>query len=255
MSRKKCLNCDETLIGKYCGHCGQKSDVKRIDWHHLVHDIPHSIFHLEKGFFLTLKMMIVSPGMVIREYLDGKRAKYFRPLTYLFILGTIAGLIYLKSPLYMEMAKTGESLEMAGMIQNLVGKYYNIISVALIPIYSFFVWLFYRRERNFVEIVTAHFFIMGSTSIFAVTTLVFLVSTDMGLVFGISMISSLASLTYYVYAYSTTFVTRKLSSRIWIGILLVILNNLITVIIAIVLAGYYITYILKRDNLELEFTL
>jgi hypothetical protein len=155
----------------------------------------------------------------------------------------------------MEMAKTGESLEMAGMIQNLVGKYYNIISVALIPIYSFFVWLFYRRERNFVEIVTAHFFIMGTTSILAVTTLVFLVSTDMGLVFGISMISSLASLTYYVYAYSTTFVTRKLSSRIWIGILLVILNNLITVIIAIVLAGYYITYILKRDNLELEFTL
>jgi hypothetical protein len=255
MSRKKCLNCGETVLEKYCSHCGQKTDTKRLNWHHLIHDIPHSIFHLEKGFFLTLKMMIINPGLVIREYLDGKRAKYFRPLTYLFILGTIAGLIYLNTPIYLEMAKNAESAEMAKVIQDLVGKYYNIVSVVLIPFYSFSVWLFYKRERNFVEIVTAHFLIMGTVSVLALLNLLYNISTDKGLIMGLGFMSTIASLAYYVYVYSTAFVSRKPTARLLIGITLVILNNLITIVIIILVAIIYVLNFTNRENVNIDFSL
>jgi hypothetical protein len=255
MSRKKCLNCGETTIHNYCSHCGQKSDTKKIDWHYLVHDVPHSVFHLDKGFLPTLIGMIIRPGNVIKEYLDGKRVKYFRPLTYLFILGTIAGLIYLNAPINLEMAKTADTVELVSNIQRLFGKYYNIFTVAMIPLYSFFVWLFYRRERNFVEIMTAHFLIMGTVSLLVVLNLVQYITQDIGFIAVASVLSTMLSLVYYTYTYATSFESREPWARWLIAIFLVIITNVLTVLLAIALAVFYIVVIMQRDNMEINLSL
>jgi hypothetical protein len=68
-----CLNCGHKYAGNFCNECGQKAKVKRLDWHYLVHEIPHSIFHIDKGFFFTLKEMIKHPGILIREYRDERK--------------------------------------------------------------------------------------------------------------------------------------------------------------------------------------
>lgn len=36
----KCLNCNNEIIGKFCHHCGQKTDTHRITAKHFViHDL------------------------------------------------------------------------------------------------------------------------------------------------------------------------------------------------------------------------
>ncbi|WP_071840008.1 DUF3667 domain-containing protein [Sediminibacterium salmoneum] len=74
----KCLNCESQTIGKYCHNCGQKTDTKRLDFIHFIsHDLIHGVFHFDKGLPLTVKELIVRPGKVARNYIQGKRISYY----------------------------------------------------------------------------------------------------------------------------------------------------------------------------------
>jgi len=83
---KICKNCGQTVEKKYCPDCGQKVSVKRIELKHLLHDIPHAIFHVDSGFFYNLKQLFIRPGAAIKDYLEGRRKLFFHPVTYLAIL-------------------------------------------------------------------------------------------------------------------------------------------------------------------------
>ena len=67
---KTCKNCGQPVEKKYCPDCGQKVSVKRIELKHLLHDIPHAIFHVDSGFFYNLKQLFTRPGAAIKDYLD-----------------------------------------------------------------------------------------------------------------------------------------------------------------------------------------
>jgi hypothetical protein len=89
-----CKNCGAPSDQTFCGTCGQKIHVHRFDAKHiLLHEIPHSIFHLDKGFLLTTKALIKRPGHFIREYLEGKRANHYGPIQYVFIIGIVIGIM------------------------------------------------------------------------------------------------------------------------------------------------------------------
>jgi len=83
---KICKNCGQPVEKKYCPDCGQKVSVKRIELKHLLHDIPHAIFHVDSGFFYNLKQLFIRPGAAIKDYLEGRRKLFFHPVTYLAIL-------------------------------------------------------------------------------------------------------------------------------------------------------------------------
>ena len=91
-----CANCDRAIDGpeqKYCPNCGQRTPVSRIDWHFLVHEVPHSIFHVDGGILYTLAQLLTRPGHTIREYVQGQRIRHFKPLLLIVILGAVVTLI------------------------------------------------------------------------------------------------------------------------------------------------------------------
>ena len=81
-----CRNCGEYIEKEYCTHCGQKREEHRIHLKSLLHDIPHAIFHVDSGFFYNVKQLFKRPGFAIRDYLEGRRKRFFHPITYLAIL-------------------------------------------------------------------------------------------------------------------------------------------------------------------------
>ncbi len=93
--RKHCKNCGQHLIleQKFCPTCGQKADTGRIDFHFLIHEIQHGIFHVDKGILYSIKMLFTKPGHTIREYLEGRRKNHFKPVLFVVILGTLCGLL------------------------------------------------------------------------------------------------------------------------------------------------------------------
>ena len=47
-----CQNCGYVSEQKFCSNCGQPMQVHRIDIRHLLHEVAHTFWHLEKGISL-----------------------------------------------------------------------------------------------------------------------------------------------------------------------------------------------------------
>lgn len=80
-----CKNCGQELNQKYCPNCGQKANVGRITLGQLIRDLPHVVFHVDKGFLYNFFSLARRPGPSIRDYLDGKRKPFFHPASYLVL--------------------------------------------------------------------------------------------------------------------------------------------------------------------------
>lgn len=89
-----CKNCHQHLLlhQKYCHNCGQKCDTHRINFHFLIHELQHGIFHVDGGIIYTLKSLFTKPGQSIRNYLEGKRQPHFKPVMLVVFLGGLCGL-------------------------------------------------------------------------------------------------------------------------------------------------------------------
>ena len=74
-----CLNCDTQLMGAHCHNCGQRAHIHR-SLRGFMHDLMHGVLHFEGKFWRTMPLLIWRPGKVMREYIDGKRAKYLSPV-------------------------------------------------------------------------------------------------------------------------------------------------------------------------------
>ena len=83
-----CLNCNNTFVGKYCNVCGQKaytSHDKKVG--SLLHDVFHFITHVEGNIATTLKYIFFKPGVFSKEFCEGKKKKFFKPVSmYLIII-------------------------------------------------------------------------------------------------------------------------------------------------------------------------
>ena len=100
-----CKNCNNHFRGNFCSNCGQSASVEKINAAYFLHDIPHSVLHIDKGFFFTLKMMLTKPGYTLRQYLKGHRVQHYRPFGFVIIMSTICtllnkGVIHLLNDLY-----------------------------------------------------------------------------------------------------------------------------------------------------------
>jgi Protein of unknown function (DUF3667) len=116
-----CKNCSNVCDTHFCGECGQKMHVHRFDTKHIfLHEIPHSIFHLDKGFLLTTKELIKRPGHFIRDYIEGKRANHYGPIQYVFIIGIVIGVLInvFKSDPSQVIKEMPESMNVYKQLQN-----------------------------------------------------------------------------------------------------------------------------------------
>jgi len=85
-----CKNCGHQFDLKFCPNCGQKASVKRLEMKNLLQELPHAVWHLDRGFMYNLLELFKRPGYAIKDYLDGKRKPFYHPLSFmLIILGTM----------------------------------------------------------------------------------------------------------------------------------------------------------------------
>lgn len=89
-----CKNCHQIYTGHYCNNCGQSAETHKINAHFLWHDIQHGLLHFEKGILYSLKQLFSRPGHSIREFIEGKRVRHFKPLSLVVVLATLYGFMY-----------------------------------------------------------------------------------------------------------------------------------------------------------------
>lgn len=84
-----CLNCGAVLVGQYCGQCGQRATNRLISLWELMRDAFGDLFELDSRLWRTLVPLLVRPGLLTRDYLEGRRARYMPPFRMYLILSLI----------------------------------------------------------------------------------------------------------------------------------------------------------------------
>jgi Protein of unknown function (DUF3667) len=152
-----CKNCDTHFKGNYCPSCAQKASLSRLTVGSVIHELWHNFTHTDKGVVGLLVAMCKTPGKVIREYIDGKRKKYFSPYTF-FLLVT-ALLIYVSSLVFHYEDKLYHYNNEYGQYIN---KKYNLIVLLSLPFLAGILKLiFFKRKYNYAEWVVFFIFSFG----------------------------------------------------------------------------------------------
>jgi hypothetical protein len=84
-----CLNCGTTLSGQFCSSCGQRDIPPYPSTRELVVDAFWELSGWDGRFVSTVRALVQRPGMLTREFLEGRRARYLSPLR-LYLLASLA---------------------------------------------------------------------------------------------------------------------------------------------------------------------
>jgi Protein of unknown function (DUF3667) len=143
-----CLNCGAPLIGKYCHVCGQKAHVNRLTAKALMEEVVHFFTHAEETFFKTTLHYIIKPGITSLNYIEGKRKRYQKPVSYFLIWTGVYILLhnFILNQFHYELVlqKTEQTL-----VQEEANRFFrNHFSFFILPIMilsAFIIWLVLGR--------------------------------------------------------------------------------------------------------------
>lgn len=172
-----CKNCEHAFEGGFCNNCGQNSKVERINVKNFLNELTESVFQVNKGFFYTFKELFIRPGDSIREFINGKRKKHFKPIAYALVFSTLYFLLsqVIGENTWMYEFISGSSdvtnnsakgMEMPPIIV-WFSKNFAYATLVLLPIFSLASFIvFFRAGLNYLEHIVLNSYITGQQAIF-----------------------------------------------------------------------------------------
>ncbi|MEQ8473181.1 MAG: DUF3667 domain-containing protein [Marinoscillum sp.] len=87
----QCLNCGRKLerTFDYCPSCGQENNDNQISFGRLIKDFFANYFSLDSRFGRSIKPFFFKPGLLTKEFMDGKRVKYANPIRLYLVVSLI----------------------------------------------------------------------------------------------------------------------------------------------------------------------
>jgi len=235
MEALNCRNCNTTVDTKFCGHCGQAVQLKRVDRHYVIHEIEH-VLHFEKGILYTVKELLIRPGKNIKEFITDNRSRLVKPVIFIIV----TSLIYTVINHFFHLEEQyinyqGNESSATTSIFKWIQGHYGYANMIMGVFISLWLKLFFRKhDYNFFEILILLCFVMGTGM---------LILAIFALIQGVTKIdlfsvSGISSIVYCIWAIGNFFDKRKVSS--YLRGLAAYLLGIITFLIATVLLGFLI---------------
>jgi hypothetical protein len=186
----ECLNCGTALSRRYCPECGQKAAPVNSTFHELLHDFTHELLHVDGKIFRSVRLLLMRPGFLTREYFQGRKARYVSPIR-LYLIFSVAffgvSVIALRSqPFFaldeeVEIGSLGRALgleattpEEANAAMEAQAEWAPRVMFVLVPVSAFLVQLVTRGSgRNYPQHL--YFALHVHAAFFAVLTVTTLV--------------------------------------------------------------------------------
>jgi hypothetical protein len=82
-----CANCNTAIVPgqNYCSACGQKAPTPRLSLHEIGAEFVHALAHVDRSALSLIWQLLVRPGAVARDYVSGRRKRYFGPFAFLVV--------------------------------------------------------------------------------------------------------------------------------------------------------------------------
>jgi hypothetical protein len=91
----ECYNCKHPFFGneKFCPECGQINKNPKITFGSFVHEVFNGFISWDSKFWTTFIPLLIKPGKVSRDYIDGKRQRYANPFRFYLTISVLFFLI------------------------------------------------------------------------------------------------------------------------------------------------------------------
>ncbi len=238
-----CRSCKELITGNFCANCGQKR-FERIDKKYIINEIQQTVIQTDKGFFYTIKNLLVNIGKTAREYIDGNRVNHYRPLALVLILAGISTFISF------QIIGLNDALEeyyvaididmddpLSLLMVNFKTKYNSLIMLCYVPLYSICTKLAFREwGHNYYEHVVINAFVLSlymTLCILITYPVMYIFREDTITMFNISFISIIFYPIIYVWFFKNFYYESSLKTIIG-RVLLIMLYILISYILIII---------------------
>lgn len=132
-----CHNCGIRLAGAFCANCGQKVQELDPTLKHFLHDLTHELLHVDGKIFKSVWTLLVRPGVLTRDYFEGRRARWISPIR-LYLVWSVA---YFAFGALVEDDPTADQALSAG----------GRLMVVLLPLFAWFVSLAARKRKHFPQ--------------------------------------------------------------------------------------------------------
>jgi len=84
-----CDNCGARVEDKYCGNCGQRLEPPLQSVWHFIQIATEDVTHADSRVWSTLAALLLKPGFLTRQFLDGRRASYLPPVRLYLVLSVV----------------------------------------------------------------------------------------------------------------------------------------------------------------------
>jgi len=88
-STSSCANCETELSGLFCSNCGQSSKSRRGPIWNVSAEFMHDLFALDSKVLQSLFRLLVKPGVLTKQFLDGKRASVLPPVRLYLVISIL----------------------------------------------------------------------------------------------------------------------------------------------------------------------
>lgn len=84
-----CHNCGIRLTGPFCAACGQRAVPLDIRLHDFFHELVHEMVHVDGRIFQSILRLLMRPGFLTREYLQGRRVRWISPMRLYLVFSVV----------------------------------------------------------------------------------------------------------------------------------------------------------------------
>ena len=172
--KEQCRSCGVELLGKFCHKCGEKKfDKSDLSFKKIVMQGVDVFTHFDSKILTSLRLLITKPGFLAKEYCEGAKIKYAKPLQLFFLVNVIYFLMLalgffntFNTPLKIHMNNTAHSGLASSMVEHRLAdknitleefekKFdakVNVLSrtliILIVPIFAFALYLLFINKRK-----------------------------------------------------------------------------------------------------------
>lgn len=84
-----CTNCGTDLRGLFCSHCGQAAKSRRGPILQVTKEFADDIFSIDSKVIKSLSVLLVKPGVLSQQFLNGKRASVLPPVRLYLVMSIL----------------------------------------------------------------------------------------------------------------------------------------------------------------------